>query len=364
MREAASEYMEWAKTRSAAPFNLASSGVAPFPLADLGARFEDLELCGDSGYGYVPLLERLARRAGVDIDRVVHATGTSMANLLVLAAAASPGDQVLIEEPTYPLLVDAARWLRLDVRRFVRRADEGFRLDPHEVEKALTPRTRLIALTNLHNPSSALTPPEDMRAVGDAARSIGARVFVDEVYLESLAIVDRPAASAASIGPEFVVTSSLTKVYGLSGLRCGWVIADPDLVHRMLRLNDLFGVIPAHAAERLSVVALDHLDRMSARSRRILEANTARANAFLAARGDLACRPIDGGMTAFPRLLSGSVDTLCDRLRAGYDTTVVPGRFFSPDVAGHFRLALGCAPETLTGGLDRLGRALDEANRS
>jgi aspartate/methionine/tyrosine aminotransferase len=354
--------MEWAKTRSAAPFNLASSGVAPFPLAELGARFEDLELSGDSGYGYEPLLERLARRAGIETDRVVHATGTSMANLLVLAAAAAPGDQVLIEEPTYPLLVDAARWLRLEIRRFTRHAEGGFRLDPREVEKALTSRTRLIALTNLHNPSSALTPSEDMRAVGDAARSIGARVLVDEVYLESLAVVRRPAASAVSLGPEFVVTSSLTKVYGLSGLRCGWAIADPDLVRRMRRLNDLFGVIPAHAAERLSVVALDHLDRISARSRRILEANTARANAFLATRRDLSCRPIGGGMTAFPRLLSGDVDTLCGRLRLRGETTVVPGRFFGPSVAGHFRLALGCAPEMLAGGLERLGRALDEGD--
>jgi aspartate/methionine/tyrosine aminotransferase len=159
-----------------------------------------------------------------------------------------------------------------------------------------------------------------------------------------------------------VVTSSLTKVYGLSGLRCGWVIADPDLVHRMLRLNDLFGVIPAHAAERLSVVALDHLDRMAARSRSILETNAARANAFLGERKELDCRPVDGGMTVFPRLVSGDVGALCDRLRTRHETTVVPGRFFSASVPGHFRLALGCTPEVLADGLERLGRALDEGD--
>ena len=196
-----SEYMEWAKTRSAAPFNLASSGVAAFPLAELGARIEDLEICGPSAYGYAPLQERLARKAGVDPDRVVHATGTSMANLLVLAAAAEPGDVVLIEEPTYSLLVDAARWLRLDVRRFPRRAEEGFRLDPREVERALTPRTRLVVLTNLHNPSSAFVPPEDLRAVGEAARSVGARVLVDEVYLETLAVRGGPRARRRTSGP-------------------------------------------------------------------------------------------------------------------------------------------------------------------
>ncbi|HXK09995.1 MAG TPA: pyridoxal phosphate-dependent aminotransferase [Vicinamibacteria bacterium] len=357
-----SEYMEWAKTRSSARFNLASSGVAAFPLADLPARIEDLEICGDSAYGYAPLQERLARKAGVDPDRIVHATGTSMANFLVLAAAADAGDEVLIEEPTYSLLVDAARWLRLDVRRFARRAEDAFRVDPRGIAKALSRRTRLVVLTNLHNPSSAFTPPEDLRAVGDAARSVGARVLVDEVYLETLAVRGRPSGSAARLGPEFVVTSSLTKAYGLSGLRCGWVVADPDLARRMWRLNDLFGVIPAHPAERLSVIALDHLGPIAARARAILEANTEGANAFLAARPDLACPPVDGGMMAFPRLLRGDAESLCRRLRDRHETTVVPGRFFG--APSHFRLALGCALETFEGGLLRLSRALDEADEA
>jgi aspartate/methionine/tyrosine aminotransferase len=355
-----SEYMEWAKLHSGARFNLASSGVAAFPLAELGARIEDLEIDTDGAYGYPPLVERLARKVGVDADRVVHATGTSMANLLVMAAAAGPGDEALIEEPTYSLLVDAARWLRLDVRRFPRREDEGFRLDPREVERAVTPRTRLVVLTNLHNPSSAFTPPEDLRAVGEAARGVGARVLVDEVYLEALAVLGRPWGSAAHLGPEFVVTSSLTKAYGLSGLRCGWAVADPDLARRMWRLNDLFGVNAAHPAERLSVVALDRLPRIAARARKILERNADGANAFLAARPDLACARVDGGMIAFPRLLRGDVESLCRRLRERYETTVVPGRFFG--APAHFRLALGCLPETLEGGLERLARALDEAD--
>ncbi len=354
-----SEYMEWAKTRSAARFNLASSGVAAFPLAELGIAASDLEICGDSTWGYAPLQERLARKAGVDPDRVVHATGTSMANMLVLAAVAGAGDEVLIEEPTYGLLVDAARWLRLEVRRFPRRADAGFRIDPRDVERALTRRTRLVVLTNHHNPSSALTPPEDLRRIGDAARSLGARVLVDEVYLESHAVLGRPWGSAARLGPEFVATSSLTKAYGLSGLRCGWVLAEPDLARRMWRLNDLFGVIPAHPAERLSVIALDRLDLVAARARTILLANAEGVNAFLAARPELECGAVDGGIIAFPRLLRGDVDSFCQRLRERHETTVVPGRFFG--APGHFRLALGADEATVAGGLERLGRALDES---
>jgi aspartate/methionine/tyrosine aminotransferase len=348
--------MEWAKTRSSARFNLASSGLAAYPLRELEAGPDVLEL-GDSYYGYEPLMQRLARKAGVDPDRVVHATGTSMANLLALGATAEAGDEVLIEEPTYTLLTDAARWLRLDVRRFPRRAEAGFRIDPRDVEQAMTPRTRLVVLTNLHNPSSAFTPPDDLRRIGDAARSVGARVLVDEVYLEAWSVLGRPWGSAARLGPEFVTTSSLTKAYGLSSLRCGWIVAEPDLARRMWRLNDLFGVVPAHPAERLSVVALDRLDRPAARARRILETNTEGVNAFLAARPELASEPVDGGMIAFPRLLQGSVDSLCLVLRERFETTVVPGRFFGAE--GHFRLAIGAEPEVVAEGLVRLGRALD-----
>jgi aspartate/methionine/tyrosine aminotransferase len=350
-----STYMEWAKTRSGARFNLASSGLAAFPLAELG-EVEPLEINGPSQYGYAPLQERLARKAGVDPDRVVHATGTSMANFLAIAAVAEAGEEVLVEEPTYSLLTDAARWLRLEIRRFPRRAEDGFRVDPREVERALTKRTRLVVITNLNNPTSGFVDAETLRAVGALARGAGARVLVDEVYLESLAVLGRPYVSAAHLGDEFLVTSSLTKAYGLSGLRCGWVIAEPDLARRMWRLNDLFGVVPAHPAERLSVVALDRLDRPAARARRILGENTRTANAFLASRPELECPPLDGGMIAFPRLVRGDVEAFCERLRA-LETTVVPGRFFGD--SQRFRLAIGCPPETLAGGLERLARALE-----
>ncbi len=349
-----SEYMEWAKTRSGARFNLASSGIESFPLAELGP-LGPLEVNGPSTYGYPPLLEALGRKAGVEPERVVHATGTSMANLLAMAATTEPGDEVLIEEPTYPLLTDAARWLRLELRRFPRRAENGFRIEPAEVEAALSPRTRLVVITNLHNPSSVPVPQETLRAIGAAARSLGARVLVDEVYLEALAVLGRPFTSAAQLGPEFVVTSSLTKAYGLSGLRCGWAVAEPDLARRMWRLNDLFGVIPAHPAELLSVVALERLELPAARARRILQTNAARLAAFLASRPELDGTGVGDGMICFPRLREGDVDALCERLRRE-ETTVVPGRFFG--APQHFRLAIGCGPETLAGGLERLARVL------
>ncbi len=194
-----------------------------------------------------------------------------------------------------------------------------------------------------------------LKAIGEIARRVGARVLVDEVYLDVL--FDDAPPSSSHLGDEFVVTSSLTKAYGLSGLRCGWVIAEPGLAKKIWRLNDLFGVIPAHAAERLSVIALDNLGKIAERARLLLDRNRAMINEFLDSRDDLQAVRCAFGTTVFPRLVRGDVETLCALLREKYETTVVPGYFF--EMANHFRVGLGCASDVLEGGLERLGAALD-----
>jgi aspartate/methionine/tyrosine aminotransferase len=352
-----SEYMEWAKTRSQSKFNLASSGVAELPLSALPVRLEDLELTGPSFYGYAPLQERLARKAGVAPECVVAATGTSMANHLALAALLEPGDEALIETPAYGPLVDAASYLGAHIHRVPRRASDGFAVDPAEVEKAITPRTRAVVLSNLHNPSSALIDEATMRRIGEVAARVGARVLVDEVYLD--AVFEHVPRSAFALDPRrFVITSSLTKAYGLGGLRCGWILADPALAHRMWRLNDLFASVPPHATERLAIVALDHLAPVAARAKALLDGNRAVLQRFFDAHAELDVRRLQEGMVAFPRLRRGSVEALAARLREKYETTVVPGRFFG--LSDHFRISYGGLPETLAGGLERLGAALDE----
>jgi aspartate/methionine/tyrosine aminotransferase len=356
-RAMGSAYMEWAKLHSGARFNLASSGVVEYPLADLPVRLEDLVLSGPGAYGWPPLLRRLAAKCGVSADNVVAAMGTSMANHLALAALIGPGDDVVIERPAYDPMVAVARYLGAEVRRFDRRAEDGFAVDPDAVARAVTPRTKAIVLTNLHNPSSALIDTETLRRIGAIAREVGARVMVDEVYLDSLFEKAPPSSFHLDSGC-FVVTSSLTKAYGLSGLRCGWVLADPGLARRMWRIDDLFAANPPHVAEQLSAIALDHLPGIAARARALLETNRALMNAFLASRTDLESRRVEHGMTAFPRLKRGNVDELCSLLRQRYETTVVPGRFF--EMPEHIRVAIGCPTETLREGLARLSRALDE----
>lgn len=355
MRTMRSDYMHWAKFKEPVCYQLTGSEVPHFRMDSLPISLADLDLDGASHPRYRPLRERIAGRYGVHVDQVVAADGTSMANFLAMAALISPGDEILVERPTYELLLGAASFLGAKIRRFERKVEDAFRLDAERVRAAVTDRTRLIVFTNLHNPSSALASEDQLRSIGDLAASVGARVLVDEVYLDSAAAPER---SAVHLGTQFVCTNSLTKVYGLSGLRCGWILAEPELAERMWRLNDLFGVNQAHPAERLACIAFEHIDFVLGDTKAMLERNRNHWNAFASSRDDVECMDAVHGITAFPRWTGGDTERIDQKLRDRYDAAVVPGRWF--EMPEHFRVGFGLDAHDFEAGLNRLGLALDD----
>ncbi|HYC94912.1 MAG TPA: pyridoxal phosphate-dependent aminotransferase [Sphingomicrobium sp.] len=350
-----SDYMHWAKFQTPVRFNLSSSEVPHFRLDRLPLTIGDLDLDGASHIRYAPLRRAIAERYELEAESVVTANGTSMANFLAMATLISPGDDVIFEQPGYEPMLSAALFLGANVKRVRRLADQGFRIDLDQLEEMASDRTRLIVFTNLHNPSGALTSEDDLRAIGSIAERCGARILVDEVYLDS-AVPPKP--TSALLGPQFVVTNSQTKVYGLSGLRCGWILAEPELAERMWRLNDLFGVNQPHQSEMLSCFAFDHLDEVAAGNAERLARNRSLFNRFVASRADLECMPAEQGITIFPKWNGGDTDRLDQLLRSKYDTSIVPGRWF--EMPDHFRVGLGGDTELLEEGLARLGSALDE----
>lgn len=302
------------------------------------------------------MVDALADRYRVNRECVVTAAGTSFANHLALAALIEPGDEILMETPGYEPLLATAQFLGARVKRFPRRFESDFQVTAAEIEEHLSPQTKLIVITNLHNPTGVLTDMESAREIGELARKRNIRVLVDEVYLEML--FEELPQTAFHLGPEFVTTSSLTKGFGLSGLRCGWIIAEPKLAKSMWRLNDLFAATPVHAGERLSALALQQLPAIAKRSRARLDENRRLLNQFFDGRDDLEVVRPPVGSIMFPRVKDESAEALIALLREKYETSVVPGRFF--EMPAHFRVGLGGERETLVEGLDRLGKALDE----
>jgi aspartate/methionine/tyrosine aminotransferase len=352
-----SDYMDFAKFGADTRFNLATSGIERADLADLGLTWDDLALHGPNAGGYAPLKERIAARFSIDPACIVTpGGGCSFANHLALAALVAPGDEVLIETPTYGLLTDVLGYLQVGMRPFERRLADGWRLDPERVADAIGPKTRLVVVTNLHNPTSAGVDDAAITAIAAAAAKVGAVVLVDEVYRE-LTFADGVARTAFAEDGAVVVTSSLTKAYGLSGLRCGWILAPPALAQRMWRLNDLFGVHAPHVAERMAVVAFDRLAHFRARAQAIVEANRAAYREILGGHPALEQRVFDQGATVFPRLRDLDGDAFFRRLTTRYETSLVPGRFFG--LTDHVRIGLGADPAMTRVGLERVAEALE-----
>lgn len=353
-------YMRWAKTRPRVTYDLASSGLVPVTTEELVGNLAAKELFALSGpndEGFAPLRQAIAFRYGLTPDHVTIASGASGANFQALLALLEPGDDALIETPGYDPLMAAARAAGANVVPFERSWQKGFALDPYVVRTALTPATRLIVISNAHNPSGAIATRDALEQVGVMADAIGAMVLVDEVYAEAQHTDAPPPIPAARYHGPFVTTSSLTKAYGLAGLRCGWILASPDVSARIRTVRDIIDGSGAFVAEALSVAAFAAIDRLRARARKILAENLSSVRQMAESHPRLEWLEPHAGTTAFPRV-RGVADTrpLVDLLVREYDTIVVPGHFFQ--APQHIRIAFGGRAEMVTEALQRLDRAL------
>jgi aspartate/methionine/tyrosine aminotransferase len=353
-------YMEWAKARPAAAVNLSLSGLAGPALADLGIDWNDMALNGEHPYGYPPLLEAIAARHGIDVRNVCPTLGASQGIFSICAALVGPGDAVLAEKPAYEPLLAVPRLLGAEVRRFERKFENGYRVDPDEFRSSLGAGTKLVLMTNPHNPSGVALSREEIRALATIAGERGATLLVDEIYLEFLA--GEAARTSFGAAPNIAVTSSLTKVFGLSGLRCGWVLARDGLVSALRKLMDHLFVEQVFIGEQVAAKLFARLDRMKAASKPFVESNFRAVREFMGEEDALEWTEPSPGIIAFPRL-RGAADAgeLARRLLEDHGTCVVPGRFF--EAPRHFRLGFGIPAGELKRGLNSLRAVLGAMSR-
>jgi hypothetical protein len=221
----------------------------------------------------------------------------------------------------------------------------------------VTSRTKLAILTNLHNPSGARIPMPTLRRVASRLAKVGAYLLVDEVYLEC--VFGRRPESCVHAGPNVIATNSLTKAYGLDGLRAGWILGPKSLIARAGRINDLMTNNSVAPGERMALAAFRRLRDLDRRAHGLLDPNLARMRAFFSRESRLATFIPDGGNVVFPRLPRFiDSDRLATHLLRHYSTLVVPGRFF--ESPRHVRLSFGCDARRLDRGLKNVTSALDD----
>ncbi len=260
----------------------------------------------------------------------------------------------MIESPAYDPLIAAVRMLGGEPRFFRRRAEEDFALDAAAIEAALSPATRLVIVSDPHNPSGVLAGHERMAAIVRLAERTGVPVLVDEVYKDT--VPGRPVPPAATFSPRMISTNSLTKAYGLPNLRCGWALAAPEITQQIRRARDIVDVSGPIPTERLALLAMQQLDGLRERAHRLIAANRPLFAAFLERQPALQCAP-SSVTIAFPRFRDGrDAAPFVEKVWNDDRVALVPGSFF--DLPSHFRVSLGGATEALREGLDAMERAL------
>lgn len=355
------DYLRWAKYHPAARVNLARSGVEPCPASALRVTRRDLVVTLPVTDGYAPLRRAIARRYSVDPEQVFTVSGgTSFANFFACAAAldgCSEATEVIVERPTYEPLLRIPEALGYRVRRLDRSFRDRFAVDLAHFEKLVTRRTRLAVISNLHNPSGARLAIGTLRKMAALLRRVNGYLVVDEVYLECL-FGSRPE-SCVHAGRNVLVTNSLTKAYGLDGLRAGWVLGPREVIDRAWRIQDLLANNGVAPGERMSLAAFRRLPALRRRAHATLDPNLDRIRAFFERERRLQAFVPDGGNVVFPRLPRGvDGDAFAAHLQKRYSTLVVPGRFF--EAPQHFRISFGMRPSSLERGLANISRALDD----
>jgi aspartate/methionine/tyrosine aminotransferase len=344
--------------------DMSESGVRPVSLRELGEMGLDLDelLAMPLGYsqsnGTVPLREALAAvYPGATPDHIEVTNGTSEANYLLALALIRPGDEVAFEVPNYMQYGGVPQSLGATVRRFTLQIERDWEPDWEEFDRAVTPKTRLVYLSNPNNPSGSVLSHDAMRRIVDRCEKMGAYLLADEVYLGAEIDCERTR-SFWGMSDRVIVTSGLSKAYGIPGVRIGWIIAPSDVIADCWTQHDYLTIGPNKISDIVARVAVQNRERLYARTRAILQHNLPIVRQWARGfEGFLTFREPKAGALCLVQYHSDipSYD-LAERIRERHSVLIVPGAHLG--LEGYLRLWLGGKPEFLTEGLRRIGLEL------
>jgi aspartate/methionine/tyrosine aminotransferase len=347
-------------------YDMSESGVRPLTLRELAGMGFDLDTFLDVPLGYsqsngtLELREVVAAQyPGATIDHVEVTNGTSEANYLIALSQLQPGDDVAMELPNYMQMPGVARSLGANVKPFRLQRPTGWEPDWDEFEAAVTPKTKLLYLSNPNNPTGAVLSDDAMKRIVERCEKMGTWLLSDEVYLG--AEIDRPRTKSFwGMGERVVVTSGLSKAYGIPGVRIGWLVGPPALASACWTQHDYITIGPNKMSDAIARTAVRPASREQcyARTREILRHNLPIAREWVRSLdGFISWREPQAGAIALLKYHANtpSVD-LANRVRERQNTLIVPGAHVG--LEGYVRIWIGAREEFLREGLRRIGAEL------
>lgn len=341
--------------------NLSESSVADRKLSDLGLTIPDLTLLYGEHRGRDRLRELIAAQSpGIGRDDVLITTGAAGALFIVATSLLGARDHLVVVRPNYATNLETPRAIGCATTHVELSFEDGFRIDLDRVAASFTPATKMLSVTCPHNPTGVMCSEAELRALAGLARSRGCYLLVDETYRDLS--LDGALPLAASLGDNVIGVASLSKAYGVPGIRLGWIIAtDARLQETFLAAKEQISlcgsVIDEWIGEQIMESRAAILDPVLTEMRRRRE----RVANWIAREELLEWVPPSGGVVCFPRMRAipaGGTEAFYRRLLEAHGTYVGPGHWFEmPDT--YFRLGYGWpTPAALEKGLEGISLAL------
>jgi len=351
--------------------DIGSSGVQSFSMADLrrlahlsSAQLDAIVFDDSRSCGSPELRQAIAARWGNDDpERVMATHGSSEAIFLVMHALLDRGDEVVVLDPCYQSLLSIAEAIGCSIKRWPLRASHGFVPDLDDLRPLLSAKTRMVIVNFPHNPTGTTLTAEQQRLLTGMVADTGAYLIWDAAFAD-LTYDALPLPDPGLFYDRAISFGTLSKGYGLPGLRVGWALADPAVLTRCVRWRDYTTLALSPLVELVACQAILHGDALLGERLRQARTNLAYLTGWIAEHhGDVSWTPPRGGVTAFPSLAGvEDIDAFCHMLAQRYSVLLVPGSCFNH--SQHVRLGFGGPEDRFVAGLERLSIALQRVGRA
>jgi len=354
----------------AVDYNLSESGVHPVLLREMceyDAGLLERLLATDLNYPHVNGIPQLreniaALYEGATAANVLVTVGAIEANYNSIRTLLQAGDEIVVMLPNYMQIWGIARNHGLVVKSFRLREDHGWSVDLDELERAVTSSTRLIAVCNPDNPTGYVLSEPEMDAIVAAAERVGAWILSDEVYRGAERTVEPETPSFYGRYPRVLAVGSMSKAYGLPGLRLGWVVGPEDTLDQIWARHEYTTLSATMLSNKLAASALSPQvrPRLIARARDYIRRGFPVLEQWMAGHGDtFTLVPPQASAIAFLRYrLEVGSSELVDRLVREKSVLIVPGDHFGMD--RFLRISFGLPHDYLVAALDRIHELVEE----
>ncbi len=339
-------------------YDIGESGMKFQTVRELDLDLNEVELRYGYHIGHPDLRQIIANQyQGRGAENVAVTTGASEGNFCVIAHLVNPKDNIIVEHPTYPSLYQVPRSLERDLTLFKLKWEDGFTPNLDELRKAVKPNTKLITLTHPNNPTGSVLSESTLKEAIEIAEDAGAYLMVDETYRDLM--FDKPPPLAATLSDRAISLTSMSKTWGLPGIRIGWVVADTPIIEAVRAIREQVTICNSSLGESIAKAVLENQEKVLAKLREAMLANYDIVKEWMDGQEWLEWIEPRSGVVCAPRLRNGkATDKLCELLVKKYRTFTVPGSRMELD--GHFRLGFGGEQEELIQGLKQLEKALRE----